>query len=90
VDADLHAFAMITEERPDALLILQDAVTMQHRNEIVDFAIQKRLPSMFQEKGALRTGQQQAPRVSFLSHHVQQPGGDGAGLRFNHSVMHDS
>ena len=45
------AFAMIAEERPNALLVLQDAVTMQQRNEIIDFAIQKRLPSMFQEKG---------------------------------------
>jgi putative ABC transport system substrate-binding protein len=45
------AFAMITEEHPDALLVLQDAVTMQQRNEIIDFAIEKRLPSMFQEKG---------------------------------------
>ena len=45
------AFAMIAEERPDALLVLQDAVTMQQRNEIIDFAIQKLLPSMFQEKG---------------------------------------
>jgi putative ABC transport system substrate-binding protein len=45
------AFAAIVEERPDALLVLQDAVTMQQRNEIIDFAIQKRLPSMFQEKG---------------------------------------
>src|SRR5262245_53581351 len=41
------AFAMIADERPDALLALQDAVTMQQRNEIIDFAIQKRLPSMF-------------------------------------------
>jgi ABC-type uncharacterized transport system substrate-binding protein len=45
------AFAMIAEERPDALLVLQDAVTMQQRNDIIEFAIQKRLPSMFQEKG---------------------------------------
>ena len=45
------AFAMTADERPDALLVLQDAVTMQQRNEIIDFAIQKRLPSMFQEKG---------------------------------------
>jgi hypothetical protein len=37
------AFAAIAEERPDALLVLQDAVTMQQRNEIIDFAIQKRL-----------------------------------------------
>jgi putative ABC transport system substrate-binding protein len=45
------AFAMIVEEHPHALLVLQDAVTMHQRNEIIDFAIQKRLPSMFQEKG---------------------------------------
>jgi putative ABC transport system substrate-binding protein len=44
-------FAMIAEEHPDALLVVQDAVTMQQRNEIIDFAIQKRLPSMFQERG---------------------------------------
>ena len=45
------AFAAITEERPNALLVLQDAVTMQQRREIIDFAIKERLPSMFQEKG---------------------------------------
>jgi putative ABC transport system substrate-binding protein len=45
------AFAIIAEERPDALLVLQDAVAIQQRNEIIDFAIQKRLPSMFNEKG---------------------------------------
>ena len=45
------AFAAITEERPNALLVLQDAVTMQQRSEIIDFAIKERLPSMFQEKG---------------------------------------
>jgi putative ABC transport system substrate-binding protein len=43
--------ARISEERPDALLVLQDAVTMQQRKEIIDFAIQERLPSIFQEKG---------------------------------------
>jgi putative tryptophan/tyrosine transport system substrate-binding protein len=50
------AFASIAEQRPDALLVLQDAVTMQQRNEIIDFAIQKRLPSMFQEKGWAAAG----------------------------------
>ena len=45
------AFSKIAEERPDALLVMQDAVTMQRRNEIIDFAVQKQLPSMFQEKG---------------------------------------
>ena len=45
------AFSIIADEHPEALLVLQDAVTMQQRSEIIDFAIQKRLPSMFQEKG---------------------------------------
>ncbi len=44
------AFAAIDEERPQALLVLQDAVAIQQRKEIIDFAIQKRLPSMFNEK----------------------------------------
>jgi putative tryptophan/tyrosine transport system substrate-binding protein len=50
------AFAIIAEERPDAFLVLQDAVTMQQRNAIVDFAIKHRLPSMFQEKGWAAAG----------------------------------
>jgi ABC-type uncharacterized transport system substrate-binding protein len=44
------AFAAIAEERPDALLVLQDALAIQQRKEIINFAIQKRLPSMFNEK----------------------------------------
>jgi putative ABC transport system substrate-binding protein len=44
------AFAAIAEERPHALLVLQDAVAIQQRKEIIDFAIHQRLPSMFNEK----------------------------------------
>jgi putative ABC transport system substrate-binding protein len=44
------AFAKIAQERPDALIVLQDALTLQHRKEIIDFAIQKRLPGMFVAK----------------------------------------
>jgi putative ABC transport system substrate-binding protein len=40
------AFAAIAEERPHALLVLQDAVAIQQRKEIIDFAIQERLPSI--------------------------------------------
>ena len=50
------AFAGIAEEHPEALLVLQDAVTMQHRKEIVDFAIQQHLPSMYQEKEWVEAG----------------------------------
>jgi putative ABC transport system substrate-binding protein len=31
------AFARMAEERPDALLVLDDALTIQYRKEIVDF-----------------------------------------------------
>lgn len=44
------AFAAISEESPHALLVLQDALAIQQRKQIIDFAIQKRLPSMFNEK----------------------------------------
>jgi putative ABC transport system substrate-binding protein len=50
------AFDMIAAAHPDALLVLQDAVTMQHRKEIIEFAIQRRLPSMFNEKGWVVAG----------------------------------
>jgi putative tryptophan/tyrosine transport system substrate-binding protein len=41
------AFAKMTEARPDALIVLQDALTLQHRKEIIDFTIERRLPGMF-------------------------------------------
>jgi putative tryptophan/tyrosine transport system substrate-binding protein len=50
------AFAMMGQERPDALLVLEDALTLQYLNEIVDFAAQKRLPSMFAEKEGVERG----------------------------------
>jgi putative ABC transport system substrate-binding protein len=50
------AFAMIDEERTDALLVLQDAVAIQQRKDIIDFAIQKRLPSVFNEKAWVVAG----------------------------------
>jgi putative ABC transport system substrate-binding protein len=50
------AFAMMVQQRPDALLVLQDAVTLQHRKEIIDFAIQQRLPGMFVAKEWVEAG----------------------------------
>jgi putative ABC transport system substrate-binding protein len=41
------AFAIMAQERPDALLVLEDALTLEYRKEIADFATQKRLGSMF-------------------------------------------
>ena len=44
------AFAIMSQDRFDALIVLQDALTLQHRKEIIDFAIEKRLPGMFVAK----------------------------------------
>ena len=41
------AFALIALHRAEVLLVFQDALTLQYRKEIIDFTLQKRLPSMF-------------------------------------------
>jgi len=41
-----RVLAEMTRERPDALLLIGDRLTLQHGAEIVDFATQKRIPSM--------------------------------------------
>ena len=50
------AFARMAEERSDALFVLDDAMTIQYRREIAEFAIQKRLPSMFAAKDRVKAG----------------------------------
>ena len=50
------AFAKMAEERPDALFVLDDALTISYRNEIADFAMQKRLPSVFAAKDRVEAG----------------------------------
>jgi len=41
-----RVFATMARERPDALLLIADQLTLQHGQQIVDFATQKRIPSM--------------------------------------------
>jgi putative ABC transport system substrate-binding protein len=41
-----RVFAEMARERPDALLLIGDRLTLQHGEEIVDFATQRRIPSM--------------------------------------------
>jgi putative ABC transport system substrate-binding protein len=50
------AFARIAEERPDALLVLDDALTLQYLKEIADFAIEKRISSVFAAKHHVEAG----------------------------------
>jgi putative tryptophan/tyrosine transport system substrate-binding protein len=40
-------FATIAQERPDGLLVLQDALTLANRRQIIDFTLRERIPSMF-------------------------------------------
>jgi ABC-type uncharacterized transport system substrate-binding protein len=47
-----HAFAEMTRERPDAILMVSDALTMLNRKRVVEFANKSRLPTIF-ETGAL-------------------------------------
>jgi hypothetical protein len=44
------------EERPDALFVLDDALTQQYRKEIADFAMQKHLRACLQQRIASRQG----------------------------------
>ena len=41
------SFAAMTENPPQALLVVQDALTLEHRKEIIAFTLKNRLPSMF-------------------------------------------
>jgi putative tryptophan/tyrosine transport system substrate-binding protein len=50
------AFAVMAKEHPDALLVLEDELTIKYRKEIADFATQQRLPSMFGAKEGADAG----------------------------------
>jgi putative ABC transport system substrate-binding protein len=50
------AFAVMAQQRPDVFIVLQDALTLQHRKEIIDFAIRERLPGMFVAKEWVEVG----------------------------------
>jgi putative ABC transport system substrate-binding protein len=51
-----EAFARIAQQRPDFLYVLQDALMLGHRRQIIDFANQNRLPSMFVGKEWVEEG----------------------------------
>jgi putative ABC transport system substrate-binding protein len=49
-------FGAMAQQRPDALVLLEDALTIEHRKEIIDFALQSNLPSSFFAKEAVEAG----------------------------------
>jgi putative ABC transport system substrate-binding protein len=50
------AFALIAKQRPDALIVIGDQLTHQHRGEIAQFALHAHLPSMFDTKDSVTAG----------------------------------
>jgi putative tryptophan/tyrosine transport system substrate-binding protein len=50
------AFASMAQDHPDVLLVVQDALTLEHRKEIIDFTLQNKLPSMFVGKEWVEEG----------------------------------
>jgi putative ABC transport system substrate-binding protein len=51
-----HAFAEMTRERPDAILMVSDALTMLNRKHVVEFAKTNRLPTIFENSSLVREG----------------------------------
>jgi putative tryptophan/tyrosine transport system substrate-binding protein len=62
----------MTQERLDALFVLDDALTNQYGKEIADFAMQKRLPSVFTAKDRVEAGglMSYGPRYSEMMRHA--------------------
>jgi len=50
------AFALITRERPDALVVGASAVNVANRHLIVEFAAQQRLPAMYETREFVNIG----------------------------------
>lgn len=50
------AFAKIADQRPDALLAIQDALTLEHRKEIINFALENKIATMFVGKEWVEEG----------------------------------
>jgi putative ABC transport system substrate-binding protein len=50
------AFAAMAQQRPDAVSVLTDALITQYQKQIVDFAINERLASVFPSKDPIKLG----------------------------------
>ena len=50
------AIATMTAERPDAVFMITDVVTRRYTRQVVEFAAQHRLPTMFQNREPVAEG----------------------------------
>ncbi len=51
-----EAFAAMTRQRPDAILMVSDALTVLNRKRVVEFAAVHRLPTIFESASMVREG----------------------------------
>ena len=51
-----HAFSEMTKSRPDAILMVSDALTGLHRKRVIDFAAANRVPAMYEFPALVREG----------------------------------
>ena len=51
-----HAFAEMTRDRPDAILMVSDALTNLNRRRVIEFAAVNRLPSIYETSALVRDG----------------------------------
>ncbi len=65
-------FSVMSKGRPDGIITLLDALTLAHRQRIVDFAAQKRLPAIYQASEFVRAGGllSYAPNIEYQWHHA--------------------
>jgi putative ABC transport system substrate-binding protein len=50
------AFSAMTLNRPDALFLVTDALTLLNRKRVIDFALVHRIPAMYEASGLVRDG----------------------------------
>jgi putative tryptophan/tyrosine transport system substrate-binding protein len=46
----------LTQERPDALFMITDVLTSRYVRQVLEFAVQHQLPTMFQSSGPVAEG----------------------------------
>jgi len=51
-----EAFTAMTRQRPDAILMVSDALTILNRKRVIEFAAANRLPTIFEFAGLVREG----------------------------------
>jgi putative ABC transport system substrate-binding protein len=50
------AIAALSETRPDAIFMITDVLTRQHTRQVVDFAAERQLPTLFEGRGPVVEG----------------------------------